>query len=540
MLKNFKKSNKMIIALLISIGILISIVNYSDAASFSITSGISEITVGKTYNIRITAAGLTGKFNITHSDNVSVNVSNIWVENGVAEGTITVTTKKEGKATVTVTPDSEFGVSDANGLVSLSAKTDTVTVKPKVTQSSGTTNNDKKEEEKPTFKSVNQTVYCTDNDVNVRSSYSTSSSALGQLDKGDSVTRTGTATVDGRAWSRITYNGKTAYVVSQFLSTTKPVIEEKNEEEEEESTKEKSSNNLLKSLVVAPEGISPAFDPNTERYELTIGSDIEKLNIEAVADDEKAKVSISGNEKLELGKNTITIKVTAEDKSEKTYRIVVTKEKKEQLGLKELLIEGLPLEPEFEQTVYSYTVNLDKSDVTELNITATPSGKSAKVEVVGNTQLKPGENVITVLVTEKDETVTYQIKVSVPVPVEEKDTSIIKGIPNEKLYIYVGIGIVVICLIFVIISIIRHREYDDEDNDNYPQDNSDASQEQGNETKIEIASLSEEELPKSLRKNTETDTDQISEDRKKKIDEFTAVDDEYAEATTRRKKGKHF
>jgi len=40
-----------------------------------------------------------------------------------------------------------------------------------------------------------------------------------------------------------------------------------------------------------------------------------------------------------MGENTITIKVTAEDKSVNTYKITVTKEKQKQLGLKELLIE---------------------------------------------------------------------------------------------------------------------------------------------------------------------------------------------------------
>jgi len=74
----------------------------------------------------------------------------------------------------------------------------------------------------PSFTSVKETVYATSK-VNVRSSYSTDSSVLGQLNEGDSVTRTGKGS---NGWSKITYNGKTGYVKATFLTTTKPGEEE--------------------------------------------------------------------------------------------------------------------------------------------------------------------------------------------------------------------------------------------------------------------------------------------------------------------------
>ena len=110
------------------------------AAGFSITSGISEIEIGKTYTISISASGLTGRFNITHSSNVSVNMDSIWVENGSPEGTIKVTANSSGKATVTLTPDEEYGVSDSEGLVTLSPQTDTLKVKTKENSSGGDNN----------------------------------------------------------------------------------------------------------------------------------------------------------------------------------------------------------------------------------------------------------------------------------------------------------------------------------------------------------------------------------------------------------------
>ena len=54
---------------------------------------------------------------------------------------------------------------------------------------------------------------CTGDDVNVRKGAGTSYGKLGQLDKGDKVTYLGKS---GK-WYKVEYNGKTAYVTSQYL-----------------------------------------------------------------------------------------------------------------------------------------------------------------------------------------------------------------------------------------------------------------------------------------------------------------------------------
>lgn len=72
----------------------------------------------------------------------------------------------------------------------------------------------------PAFTSTNETVFAT-TDVNVRSSYSTSSALLGKLLKGESVVRTGITTtkVNGYVWSKVTYKGQVGYIASDFLQT---------------------------------------------------------------------------------------------------------------------------------------------------------------------------------------------------------------------------------------------------------------------------------------------------------------------------------
>lgn len=59
--------------------------------------------------------------------------------------------------------------------------------------------------------------------VNVRSDASSSASKVGSLSKGSSLTRTG---VCDNGWSRVDYNGTTAYIHSDYLTTEEPVVVE--------------------------------------------------------------------------------------------------------------------------------------------------------------------------------------------------------------------------------------------------------------------------------------------------------------------------
>lgn len=89
----------------------------------------------------------------------------------------------------------------------------------------------------------------------------------------------------------------------------------------------KSSDGTLKSLVISSGKLSPAFASGTTQYTATVSNDITRVSITAVPNDGKASVvSVSGNDKLAVGANTITIKVKAENGVTTTYTIVVTRE----------------------------------------------------------------------------------------------------------------------------------------------------------------------------------------------------------------------
>lgn len=82
----------------------------------------------------------------------------------------------------------------------------------------------------------------------------------------------------------------------------------------------------LSSLTIAPGELTPVFDSDVMEYSAVVGSDVEKVTVSAPATHDKASVAVEGNENLQIGENTITCKVTAEDgETSKTYKIVVTK-----------------------------------------------------------------------------------------------------------------------------------------------------------------------------------------------------------------------
>lgn len=87
-----------------------------------------------------------------------------------------------------------------------------------------------------------------------------------------------------------------------------------------------SSDNNLSSLSIEGQELNPKFNKDTTEYSLTLDQSIEKVKINAKANDSKAKISGTGEINLSDGENIIEIKVTAENGNEKIYKIKITVE----------------------------------------------------------------------------------------------------------------------------------------------------------------------------------------------------------------------
>lgn len=94
----------------------------------------------------------------------------------------------------------------------------------------------------------------------------------------------------------------------------------------ENKEEKKSSNASLGSLVISAGALSPEFSAATKDYTATVDYSCSSLAVTANPADSKASVtSVTGNDSLEVGENTVSVVVTAEDGSTSTYNIVVTR-----------------------------------------------------------------------------------------------------------------------------------------------------------------------------------------------------------------------
>ncbi len=191
------------------------------------------------------------------------------------------------------------------------------------------------------------------------------------------------------------------------------------------TTVKKSDNSNLSSIQIAEGVISPEFSKTVKEYTVNVPYEATKLSIAATPEHSKGTVTINGNDELKVGENLIEIIVTAEDSSTDKYTIKAIRAKQE-LSLQTLSIYyvnengekvELKLEPQFSFDVYSYSVNdILAHTIQSLSVEAKANAENAKVEIVGNDELKSGTNEITIKVSVTDEAgleeqKTYTIKV---------------------------------------------------------------------------------------------------------------------------------
>ena len=87
----------------------------------------------------------------------------------------------------------------------------------------------------------------------------------------------------------------------------------------------KSDNANLKSLSLSNGSLSPAFSASRTSYTATVANSVTQCKVYATASDSDAKVSVSGDSALKVGKNTRTVTVTAPSGAQKTYTITITR-----------------------------------------------------------------------------------------------------------------------------------------------------------------------------------------------------------------------
>lgn len=257
----------------------------------------------------------------------------------------------------------------------------------------------------------------------------------------------------------------------------------------------KSNNSNLKMLGITPNDFK-GFKASTTTYNVDVPNEVETINIYATAQDSKAKIVGTGNKKLNVGINVVNIIVTAEDGTNKTYTMNINRQKskevtenntiskddelkekenvenqkenvEEELNLKQLEVEnltkleikGYEIIPKFSADVYKYTLSIN-GDISDLDIVAKGKDSSIDIEVIGNKELKDGENVITILVDNKDTKAnsTYQIIVNkTNIDFETLNSTFEQAIKKAKKIRLITLISIIFIFLAIIIFIIRKK-----------------------------------------------------------------------------------
>lgn len=89
---------------------------------------------------------------------------------------------------------------------------------------------------------------------------------------------------------------------------------------------QKSGNANLASLSVSAGSLSPKFSANVTSYNIVIPYSATTLLVSANAADKNAKVAVTGSQKMQVGKNTRAVTVTAPNGTAKTYTLTITRQ----------------------------------------------------------------------------------------------------------------------------------------------------------------------------------------------------------------------
>ncbi len=169
-------------------------------------------------------------------------------------------------------------------------------------------------------------------------------------------------------------------------------------------TRLKSADSSLKSLTIDHGTLSQAFNQNTRTYSTTVDADITEINVNAIPNSLYGSIkSITGNTNLDFGSNQIEIIVEAEDKTNSSYIINVTRKEYDIATLDDIKVDGVSI-TDFDKDTFEYTLNGVEFSKTSINIETTKSNSYATVTGDGNISLTTGNNEILITVTAQNDT----------------------------------------------------------------------------------------------------------------------------------------
>lgn len=335
---------KKILKTVLMIGIaffIILIAKEVKAASVSISASKTSVTPGESVTITV-SSDCTGRINLSASGG-SLSSDRVWIEGN--SQSVTLKTSSAGTITITATPETLS--TSAGEEVNLGAKSCSVKV---AANTSGTTNNNNNNNNNNNTNTNIKSSVATLANLGIRpndfSGFTPSKKSYAATvpnniesveiyaskgQSGQTISGTGTKSLkEGENTFTITVTAEDGKTTNQYTLTV--TREAKEDEEKPEETEKPDTENPtqekfgLSTLIMSGVSLDPKFSTDVFEYKVKLTEDKEKLDIQTVSTDEKAKVEVTGNENLQEGENIITILVTDESgEKTATYQIIVEK-----------------------------------------------------------------------------------------------------------------------------------------------------------------------------------------------------------------------
>ncbi|WP_429126125.1 cadherin-like beta sandwich domain-containing protein [Ensifer sp. 4252] len=199
-------------------------------------------------------------------------------------------------------------------------------------------------------------------------------------------------------------------------------------------TRAASADANLSSLVMSSGTLSPVFASGTASYTAAVSNSTASLTVRPTASDANATITVnnttvasgatSGPISLNVGSNTLTIVVTAQDgTTTETYTVTVTRAASSNADLDSMVLSDGALSPSFAAATTSYTASVPNA-TSSLTVTSVIGHSGATLTVNGDPvasnaasgviSLAVGSNTVTAVVTAEDRTTvkTYTVTVT--------------------------------------------------------------------------------------------------------------------------------
>lgn len=202
----------------------------------------------------------------------------------------------------------------------------------------------------------------------------------------------------------------------------------------------------LKSLTLNSGNLT--FDPDITEYRMYVPKSLEKLEINAIAEDPTASINIENPDSLQIGDNKVVITVTATDGTSKIYNLNIIKKETEEIStnnyLKSLTITGYDID--FVRENQNYEIKLGNK--TYLNVNAVAEDANAEV-TIDNTKYLTKDSIINIMVRAEDGSARiYKISLN------KRSLTII-----HVILIIIGILIILLVIAYIILRLLGYSIY---------------------------------------------------------------------------------